>query len=62
MKKIPADCSAGIVLHYLRGGKMEKREVEHTQYREFLCAKDAEEWAHTHFSDVLNLPKHSFTY
>lgn len=41
---------------------MEKREVEHTQYREFLCAKDAEEWAHTHFSDVLNLPKHSFTY
>ena len=41
---------------------MEMKEVEYTQYKEFLCAKDAEEWAHTHFSDVLALPKDSFTY
>lgn len=41
---------------------MEMKEVEYTQYKEFLCAKDAEEWAHTHYSDVLALPKDSFTY
>ena len=41
---------------------MEMKEVEYTQYKEFLCAKDAEEWAHTHYSDVLALPKDSFAY
>lgn len=38
------------------------KEVEYTQYKEFSCAKDAEEWAHIHFSDVFALPKDSFTY
>lgn len=41
---------------------MEIKEVEYTRYKEFLCAKDAEEWAHTHYSDVLALPKDSFAY
>lgn len=41
---------------------MEIKKVEYTQYKEFLCAEEAEEWAYTHYSDVLALPKDSFTY